>query len=334
MGELSIDRRGGSAAAALCAALVAVAVPADTSAAGPGCFADSVPLASLPSQPPPVLCAELASGAGTARRGANRWRDGFDHGLDFADFSGTRYRVFEAVDGVYRSRHWRHADHWMVDIAPDAPDARWPTGAGGALLRPDRSFRFANGRLRVEADFAAGHQDYADLAAWGEIVVTTAPAPGGYRRGGIYGYEMFPGHHTLGCRLQADRHMICSLMDNSAASALDGGRTWEMSFFQKVGRRVHGGGPWGPGGEAFRTCAADDVADVDCRDRFRLRLGARSVSVDVNGVRYFSQRGIPRLPDALLDGDVYVYLASIVGRSGADVVRFHWDGVAVNASLP
>ena len=307
---------------------------ADERTADPGCFADVVPLAALPTQPPPVLCDPLASGPGTARAGANRWRDGFEHGLSFADFGGTGYRVFESVDGVYRSRHWRHADHWMVDIAPDAPGARWPTAAGGALLRPERAFRFADGRLVVEADFAAGHQDYADLAAWGEIVVTTAPAPGGYRRGGIYGYEMFPGHHTLGCRLQADRHLICSLMNNTRASALDGGRTWEMSFFQHVGRRVFGGGPWGAGGEAFRTCAADDVPDVDCRDRFRMRLGRRAVAIDVNGVRYFSQSGIPALPDALLDGDVYVYLASIVGRSGADVVRFHWDGVAVNASAP
>lgn len=182
----------------------------------------------------------------------------------------------------------------------------------------------------IETDFAAGHQDYSSLRAWGEIVITTAPIPEGYRTGGTYAYEMFPGADTLGCRLQADRHTICSLMDPTSNSALYGGRTWEMSFFQHVDDTVYGGEPSGDRGNCFRVCQADTDPDTACRDRFRMELTKTSLTLYVNGVLYFQQQGIPPLPDSLVDGDVYVYFASIAGRSDHDVIRFHWDRIAIN----
>ena len=65
-------------AAALALAGIVSAAPAVSAAGaaggpdapGPGCFAEAVPAAALPAQPPPVLCRALGAGPGTARYGA------------------------------------------------------------------------------------------------------------------------------------------------------------------------------------------------------------------------------------------------------------------------
>ena len=44
-------------------------------------------------------------------------------------------------------------------------------------------------------------------------------------------------------------------------------------------------------------------------------------------------RGLPQgkqLPDAVLNGDVYVYMASWIYKPDSEVVRFHWDRLAIN----
>ena len=53
----------------------------------------------------------------------------------------------------------------------------------------------------------------------------------------------------------------------------------------------------------------------------------------VNGTKYMEHAGLPpdkQLPDSLLNSDVYVYFASWTFDAPADVVRFHWDHLAVN----
>jgi|GEM_PF-1498155 len=299
------------------------------------CWDGIVPAGALPGQPSPVFCSITEQGPDTARLRENRFRDTFQHGLSFADFDDTSYAVFDSVGGsVFDSIHWRHADHWMVDIAPVAPDSPFGPTAGGSMISPADTYRFRNGRLSVESVFAAGHQDYENLRAWGELVITTAPAPTEYRSGGVYAYEMFPGAHTLGCRLQADRISVCALMDDTDRSALDGGRTWEISFFQIEGDESQGGFPGQYDPEVFRICEADGDPDTLCRDHFRMVLEETEVSIFVNGKLYFRQSGLDPLPDEFLNGDVYVYFASIIGASDYDVVRFHWDGLAVNQRLP
>ena len=130
------------------------------------CWENIVPAAALPTQPSPVFCSTTIQARDTARILDARWIDTFDHGLSFADFTHTNYVVFEAANNVYDSVHWRHADHWMVDIAPSAPD-KWDKPTGGAMLRPDRQFWQVDGKIIVEADYAAGHQDYRDLKGVG-----------------------------------------------------------------------------------------------------------------------------------------------------------------------
>ncbi len=289
---------------------------------GPDCHAGVVPDAALAGQPGPVFCEPLPSGPGTAVPGDGTWTDRFDHGLRLAGMGGSGYRTFVTA-GVDQAAFWRHADHWMVDVAPSAGDS------GGALLRPRRPQRFVDGRLSVEVVTAAGHADYG-ATAWPEIVVTTAQRPTAPRQDGLYAYDHFRHHPSLGCRLEADRTPVCALMDATPRGAAQGGRVWEMSFHQQAGTESFGGGPWGPAAAAWRTCAVDDDPDTACRDRFRLELSATSLTLRVNGVRYFAQSGLPALPDELLDGDVYVYAASMTWLSEADVVRFHWDDLVVN----
>jgi hypothetical protein len=262
-----------------------------------------------------------ATGPATFQQGANVWIDDFNHGLSNAPI-GNGYREF-SLGATVRFAHFRHANHWMQDVAADRK--------GGAVLRPDRTFQFSNGKLVIEADYAAGVQSYGS-GIWGEIVVTTAPNPTGERRDALYAYDYFPGHYTLGCRLQTDRIVVCSLFNNTSNGINNGGRIWEMSFFQQVGTTSEGGGPWGEGERKFRVCNGTDP-DVSCRDRFRLELTTNSLALYVNDYRYFAQTGLPSLPSALTNAPVYTYLAGVVAGTlpGDQSVRFHWDRIAIQA---
>ncbi|MCE7981211.1 MAG: hypothetical protein DYG89_08485 [Caldilinea sp. CFX5] len=301
------------------------------------CWPTGIPAGAIAGQPPPVFCRIDNSGPDTSSQESNSWFDRFDHHLSFGNFAGVGYRLFESM-GVHQSLHWRHADHWMVDIAPDAPEqTAWNDAIGGAMLRPARTFRFQDGLLRVDTDYAAGIPAYG-ASAWGEIIITTGdhpvyqgnPAGEATRNDTLYGYDLFPNHWTLGCRLQADSHTTCSLMQNNALGPNNGGRRWEISFFQVVGETNMGGFS---DGAYYRFCREGDP-DLECRDRFRLELTRTSLTIHANGVKYFEQTGLPPLPDELINGDLYIYLASIVNHAEADTVRFHWDNFAINSPAP
>ncbi len=315
--------------------------PTATHTPGPalptGCWPTARPAGAIAGQPAPVFCTIVNSGPDTSSQSTDTWLDEFEHALSFGNFTGAAYRIFDNL-GVYKSIHWRHASHWMVDIAPDPPEQSGANHAiGGAMLRPDRTFRFQNGQLRVDTEYAAGVPAY-DPSVWGEIIITTGDHPVGRdnpqgeatRPDALYGYDMFPNHWTLGCRLQADSHTICSLMKNTAEGATTGGRSWEISFFQLVGDTAIGGYS---DGAYYRFCQESDP-DMACRDRFRLELTRTSLTIYVNGVKYFEQTGLPPLPDDFVNGELYIYLASIVNQAEADTVRFHWDHFTVNSAEP
>lgn len=296
------------------------------------CWPTALPVGATTGQPAPIFCSVVNPGQDTSvpENGANTWLDEFDHGLSFASFANTRYQVFENVGNYfYKTKHWLHNNHWMVDLAPDdQAHAGDSSGVGGAMIRPDRTFRFQNGKLVIETDYAAGIQDY-QTGAWGEIVVTTAPAPTQLRSAGLYAYDMFPNHYTLGLRMQPDRHTTAALMDNTSRGELEGGRPWEISFFQVVGTSVFGGAPFNGLENYWRVCNGGDP-DMLCRDRFRLELTQTTFTVYVNGQKYFEQTGMPPLPNELVNGDLYIYLASVSWNSPADTLRYHWDHFAIN----
>lgn len=267
----------------------------------------------------PVWCLTAgADGSGTFIQFSNGWLDEFDHGLSNAAL-GDGYQSF-LLGNTERQQHFRHANHWMQDASL--------THRGGATMRPDASFRFENGRFSVETDVAAGVSAYG-TSIWSEITVTTAPQPSGARRDAIYAYDYFPGYYTLGCRLQAERVVTCALFNDLPGETGNESRIWEMSFFQHIGTENFGGGPFGDADAAWRLCEGSDP-DINCRDRFRLELSETSLALNVNGMRYFSQNGIPPLPPEFMNQALYVYFSGVVTSPQTGVARFHWDRVAVN----
>ena len=315
--------------AAACAPAAGQVAESAASTAPVECFDDHVVAGALPVQPGPVYCMLTDKPSSTAEAATNTWVDDFNHDVGMATMAGSSYEVYGPFGDVLEGMTWRggsQKDHWMVDLTPD------PAGTtGGTVLRPDQSFRFTDdGTLTIEADYAAAHPDYGQ-DAWGEVIVTTASASTGYRPGALYGYELFPNHWTLGCRLQPSRVPICSLMRNvPGGGTLETERAWEISFFQHEGDTVFGGFP--SEDAAWRACEVGE-GDANCRDRFRLTLTETSLQLDVNGVHYFSQTGLPKLPDELLNEDLYVYFGSMFSRHTGQTIRYHWDRLAVNPEL-
>jgi hypothetical protein len=265
-------------------------------------------------------------GAATAVVGPNSWVDAFGGSVEHGAMPGA-YRVFEAgPPSLYRSVHFLHNGHWMVDVEsigvpPERyvggkPDAKDASDFGGALVRPDRAFRAEAGRLVVEADASAGMQ--ANVDAWPEIVITTAPEPTTIVDP-RFTYGVFGGHPTVGCRFENDRTPVC------AAFSADG-PLFDLAHDRTPGGAVIGG----TASPAFRLCAAT-APDGDCRDRFRLEIEPAKVVLRVNGVRYMEHDLVSAsLPQELFTRDVYVYFGSWLYQPTPAVVRFHWGRIAVN----
>ncbi len=283
---------------------------------------DYTPLGALPPATP-MFCTDLVPAPPTFVEGENSWVDDFDHGASMAEL-GEGYVAFEGLQQVNRSATFRHKDHWMVDV--NGPDEDGGGNNGGSMIRPDRSFQFVDGKLVVEADVAAGIVDYRGQV-WPELVVTTSPEPARAEPypDVLYAYGKFPDAETVGIRLQSDGTTIAALFGP------DNNRTFELSYFQSEGARVFGGHPSSVSG-AHRFCGATNP-DTDCRDRFRWELTKDTQTLYINGVKYMQHAGLPaakQLPEALVNGDVYVYFASWIHHTDAETVRFHWDRVAVN----
>lgn len=316
-------------------------VPAEqtvpTATPTPECWPNDIAAGAIAGQPLPVFCSITNSGPGTSMADDNAWYDEFDHGLSFASFDDTNYRIFVDSD-IHEAAFWRHANHWMVDLAPEAEDnSGHDETIGSVMLSPNATFRFEEGRFIVETVYAAGHPDYAQNA-WGEIIVSTGDHPvypdndaGETPRGGeLYGLDMFPNEWTLGCRLHAHSTTVCALMINNDLSIVRGGRLWEMSYHQLVGDTVFGGHS---NGTNFRFCA-EGAPDSECREHFKLELTATTVTIFINGDKYFEQTGVPALPTDFMNGDLHVFLASTTSQHDADTIRYHWDHFAVNSPEP
>lgn len=289
-----------------------------------GCeWPTGTPLGGIPPQTP-MFCEDLKEAPPTFVEADNSWSDDFDNGSKMQQLGGG-YRAFEKLQGINQSGTFRHNDHWMVDVNASPQGASG--GVGGSMIRPDRSFKFIDGKLVVEADVAAAIAGYEGVA-WPEIVVSTADSPTAKEPfpDYAYAYGQFEGADTIGVRLQADRVPIAAMFEPG------GTRTFELSYFQWEGATVYGGAAFEGRERAWRTCTNTDP-DTECRDRFRWELTKDTVTLYVNGVKYMEHADLPpekQLPDSLLNGDVYVYFASWTFDAPADVVRFHWDHLAVN----
>lgn len=297
---------------------------ASAQTAEPSC--DVTPVAALPPARATWCSPTNTTGNPTFLSGQNSWVDTFDHGLTNASM-GPGYVLFNEIGDLGRVQQFRTQDHWMVDVAPTYGGA---SGWGFAAMRPDRSFTFQNGALVVEAAVAAGVQDYIDTI-WPEIVVATAPAPTS-SIDDLYLYGQFGGAYAFGCRLDPERYAICDLKNDQPNTPQDdhASQTYQVSrSLCPAGATCSGG--YGASQAAWNSCASTDP-DSNCRDLFRLELRATSFKLYVNGVLNLEASGLPALPSAMLGGPVYTYFGQTLFFSSAQVVRFHWDRVAVNAA--
>lgn len=306
----------------------------------PGCHRPMIPLGALP--PATVAwCGKLGEPTDTSKRGANRWVDDFDSGATHAGLAPA-YRLFPSARSrpttVFRTETFAHNGHWMVDIGGLGPpngvyegsalDFELGPNNGGALMRPDAAFRFADGKLVVEFEVAAGIAAYGDRV-WPEVVVSTAPAPSGAETNGWYAAGLFGGYPAVGCSMPSDRLAECRVYDDERITA-------NLNAKSAAGAATaFGGAPVVAALDtAWRVCREGD-ADDRCRDRFRLVFEKDALTVFVNGVKYMEHRELPpaaQLPVDLMNSPVYVYFASWAYLIEPTIARVHWDRIAINPS--
>lgn len=214
------------------------------------------------------------------------------------------------------------AGGWMIDVVPRPNLAGAvplpPDGAGGAamLLVTDPVPVTADG-FDVSFDLAVGHLDYRgerNPSAWYEVMLTPAREPGGLRTGPLFLSDWFGGSPTLSCRFELTGSTICRLT-NAADEVL-----WQASFVDEAGIGDSVGG-FEREGLAFASCESSDVTTA-CLDTIRLSFDDGTLAIDLNGVRYFEQGGLPELPADLV-GDMAQWTAVVTSRSEVELMRFH-----------
>lgn len=320
--------------------------------------------ASPPTFPAnPIWCFSVVAEPTTAVVGANSWEDELDTGINFGRLSGP-YRSFDVAGSAFRKQSFQHANHWMIDLVDQSPYSL----SGGMMVSPNRSFAFENGKLVVEVDAAAGQDGAGGADVFYEIDITPASATT-YGVDNLYGYGMFGGVGSIGCRLERHDdggHTVCSMYDSSGRDAggtdMSGqgrprgasGRTWETQGVgsPRTASTVVGGYPGYAipgtnlfGRDVFRICdaAANGPAtmpDQFCRDRFRFEFTRTSLTIFVNGYRWFDVQGLyasnpfsgadNRIPATWMSG-VHVYFTSWVNTGQHSVNRWHWDRIAINS---
>ena len=303
----------------------------------------------------PMLCDVLAPGMDTSVRGANSWVDDFNHGASMAQLPLSYVQGHVGPGGT--SKHFLHNNHWMVDIRSDS--GQYPSLLA-AWMRPNTTFRpKADGSVVIEFEVAtpiAGTRDVNAISdSWPEFAISTAPAPTGmnawgspFLRNGTYFYEAFATAEVMGCRMQQSRHPICAYYGAGSDGAGAPDRLWEVNQngTDVVSGTEFGGDPVVSGlSNAWAMCSSTDDPDTVCRNTFRVTLTDERVRIDVKKpggtwVRYYE--AVPCNDRAgcatgqmsrILDnpGGFYVYFADFAYRIENDeVIRFHWDHLAVN----
>src|SRR5215472_11456180 len=339
----AVVRRTGLALLVLMGVVAAVlGGVASAQAAGFGCGTTPLGQANPSPEPEPmqpVWCLGALAAEPTTRQVDKwgGWVDSFQTNVQLGRMNNgdMGYHVFDGLSNgaSVQTMHWVNNNHWMVDMTHDN---------GGAAITPNQSFRFQNGKLVIEADVAAGIPGYIGKV-WPEVVWSTAPAPTGNTVDGLYLYGRFGGAWASGCRLQAERTMVCSLEadhtvptngDKAPCFSFGATRVFELSGFETCGTTHMGfavdfGAP-----KTWRQCQPNQM-DMFCRDRFRFEWSQTGFVAYVNGTKFAEDSGWPgyaQIPSSITSGQVpvYAYFGEWGDFSDSSVYRFHWGRVAVN----
>lgn len=211
---------------------------------------------------------------------------------------------------------------WMIDVVPrpdlDEPVPLPPDGAGGAaMLLATDPVAVAPDGFDISFDLAVGHRDYRgdrNPNAWYEVMLTPAREPGTLRPGPLFLSDWFGGSTTFSCRFELNGNTICRLTDASDEVL------WQSSFVDAAGLGGSFGG-FEREGLAFVPCQATDRT-ATCLDTLRLVFADGMLAIDLNGLRYFEQGGLPDLPADLI-GDMARWTAVVTSRSEVEIMRFH-----------
>jgi hypothetical protein len=315
---------------------------------------------TLAGQPNAIWCyTDYSDGPSTAVKGNNSWVDNFNHGLSFGKFDSVNYSDFPLIGSGYKSQLFRHGNHWMRDVSGIDQDGEAPPyDFMSSAMRPNMTFKAENGQLVIEADVATRVGAYGGNQFWPEIVITTADHPGEpfrdgapqwqpeIRSNGTYVYETFPGHLTLGCRLQNDGGFTCAMLDDSFGGDSTA-RVFELSHFQcgndpdapygsNYGcQTIYGGLPTNLPEDVrqySRDCSNLDP-DTNCRDRWRWEITDNRMTWFANGKKYMEHTGFASgakgMISKLINQPVYVYFGEFVYKLGKPA-RMHWDRIAIN----
>ncbi len=311
----------------------------------------------------------------TTRRVDSRggWTDAFNTGVQMGHLRNGEmgYQVLNAFNALQmRGGTFLNNDHWMVDLVDESPYRL----SGGVMLSPNQAFRFENGKLVVEADAAAGQDGAGGADVFYEIDITPAATSTGTVVDPLYGYGQFGGIGAIGCRMERQTdggHTVCAMYDATThdtggtdvgplcnqppnfdrTNCHNGlpGRVWETQGLgiARTAPTVVGGFPGYQipgttlrGSDVFRVCNSNQM-DMFCRDRFRIELTKTSLTIFVNGAKWFDVQGLyasnpatgadNRIPDSWLGPNgVHVYFTSWVNSGQHYPVRYHWGRLAVN----
>lgn len=316
------------------------AAPAQAAAIGCGTVPEGQANPSPEPEPmTPVWCLGGLASEPTTRQVDQwgGWQDSFQTNVQLGHMNNGEmgYRVFDNMSngGGVQTIHFVNNNHWMVDMTHNN---------GGAAIAPNQPFRFQNGKLVIEADVAAGIPPYVGNV-WPEVDWSTAPAPTNNVVDGLYLYGHFGGSWAGGCRLQAERTMVCSLeadhtvpTNNDQAPCFSFGdtRVFELSGFEWCGSTHSGFAADFGGAKGWRQCLPNQM-DMFCRDRFRFEWSQTGFVAYVNGIKFAEDSGWPgyaQIPASIVSGSVpvYAYFGEWADFSDSDIYRLHWGRVAVN----
>lgn len=238
--------------------------------------------------------------------------------LDVITYGEVEARVVEIDNG-------ERTPWWVAELIPFPNEtstlaANPASKPGGAIFPLGRQAGFSGGALRVETELVTGHVDHAEGSSGEGHWVIVTPSSDDYRTDAAASSApaVFASEHVLYCSItggSSGRLAGCGLLNP------DGSDEWTTTFFtDALPSPPEGGVDFD--GSVFTQCDQGDSA-AECLDSVTFEFEPTSVTVLVNGERFFRQADLPRLPDELLEAELSVWWGVSTVHSEINQIRFH-----------